>query len=224
MQQQQSTPGFEMLPVTPDYGGSSMIPADDMPFDAVNPLPLLGQDMSIWNGALTPWAPWEDGNATSTASNPPAAPTSATESTPSLNARFLASVADDVDTPEAARKAAIDYWRHSNRRGRSSPTFSNDRDETLVHTAARGNDVFTLKLLAQHGFPLNERDSEGRTPLHAAYAENHMEAILWLLENGADVNAIDNQGRSTLSMAVNNKCPIGVKLMLSHGAAPILAV
>jgi ankyrin repeat protein len=198
-----------------------MMPADDMPFDTFNSIPPFSeQDMSIWNEAL---APWEGGSATSTTSNPPAVPTSVVEST-ALNAMFLASVADDIDTPEAARRAAMDYWRHSNRRGRSSPTFSNDRNETLVHTAARGNDVITLKLLAQHGFPLNERDSEGRTPLHVAYAENHMEAILWLLENGADVQAVDSQGRSTLSMAVNNKCPIGVKLMLSHGAAPILAV
>ncbi|KAH7397144.1 ankyrin repeat-containing domain protein [Pyrenochaeta sp. MPI-SDFR-AT-0127] len=104
---------------------------------------------------------------------------------------------------------------------RLNPVFSNNRNETLIHTAARGNDVATLQLLVQYGFPMNERDNEGRTALHAAYEEHHMEAILWLLEYGVDVNAVDKQRRSTLSMAVNNKCPIAVKLFLSHGANPL---
>lgn len=125
----------------------------------------------------------------------------------------------NLETPKAVRLAAMAFRRTVV--PRPNPVFSNNRNETLIHTAARGNDVATLQLLAQYGFPVNQRDNEGRTALHAAYEENHMEAILWLLEYGVDVNAVDKQGRSTLSMAVNNKCPIAVKIFLSHGANPL---
>ncbi|KAH7131758.1 ankyrin repeat-containing domain protein [Dactylonectria estremocensis] len=124
-----------------------------------------------------------------------------------------------LEAPEAARLAASAFSHTVV--PRPNPTFSNNRNEPLIHTAARGNDVATLQLLTQAGSKLTERDYEGRTALHAAYEENHMEAILWLLEQGVDVNAVDRRGRTTLSMAVNNKCPVGVKLMLVHGASPL---
>lgn len=124
-----------------------------------------------------------------------------------------------LEAPEAARLAALAFPRSVV--PQLNATFSNNRNEPLIHTAARGNDVATLQLLTQAGSKLTERDGEGRTALHAAYEENHMEAILWLLEQGVNVNAVDRQGRTALSMAVNNKCPVGVKLMLSHGASPL---
>ncbi|KAH8745699.1 ankyrin repeat-containing domain protein [Diaporthe sp. PMI_573] len=123
-----------------------------------------------------------------------------------------------LETPEAARMAAMAFSRTVV--PRPNPTFSNNRNETLIHTAARGNDLATLQLLAQAGLNINERDLQGRTALHAAYEEHQMEAILWLLEQGVDVNAVDKLGRTPLSMAVNNKCPVAVRLMLSHGASP----
>ncbi|KAI9151516.1 ABC multidrug transporter atrG [Paramyrothecium foliicola] len=121
-----------------------------------------------------------------------------------------------LQSAEATRSYALTLAPHVVR-GRNH-TFSNDRREPLIHTAARGNDVATLQLLKQAGFDINERDSEGRTPLLAALEESHVEAFVWLLEAGVDVNVVDKHGRTALSMTVNNKCPVGVKLTLTHGA------
>ncbi|KAM5346294.1 hypothetical protein ACJ41O_009299 [Fusarium nematophilum] len=162
--------------------------------------------------------PWNDGVTTLTGSN--ASAISSTDLLSPVDAdSMLSPPTRGLVSPEAARLAALTFSRTAV--PRRNPTFSNNRGETLVHTAARGNDVATLRLLAQAGCKLSVRDHQGRTALHAAYEEHHMEAILWLLEQGVDVNAVDHQGRTTLSMAVNNKCPVAVRLWLCHGANPL---
>ncbi|KAF5007196.1 hypothetical protein FDECE_6458 [Fusarium decemcellulare] len=169
--------------------------------------PFAGSDMALLDFSPT----WNDDVSTLVESSASA-----------ISSAHLLGLADastwSIQTPEAARLAAMAISRTVV--PRPNPTFSNNRNETLMHTAARGNDLTTLQLLTQAGLNLNDRDSQGRTALHAAYEEHQMEAILWLLEQGVDVNAVDQLGRTALSMAVNNKCPAGVRLMLSHGASP----
>ncbi|KAL2835430.1 ankyrin repeat-containing domain protein [Aspergillus pseudoustus] len=173
--------------------------------------PLPASDLVVLGGGFPAWDDSTSGLAGSNVSVSP--PTDLLRPT-----HLMSSVlAPTLESPEAVRQAAMAFLHTVV--PRPNPVFSNNRNETLIHTAARGNDVATLQLLVQHGFPLNERDNEGRTALHAAYEEHHMEAISWLLEHGADVNAVDKEGRSTLSMAVNNKCPVAVKLFLAHGAS-----
>lgn len=188
-----------------DGGQDLFEPVDG--FDASTGFPAFPEsDMEPVSWDMLP--PWNE-------STPPL---TGSRSSEDMDLDLLLSDLDGIGSPEAVRLAASKLPRPIV--PRPNPTFSNDREETLVHTAARGNDVATLKLLAQAGCELNERDSRGRTPLHSAYEENHLDAILWLLEQGVDVNAVDKDGRTALSMAVNNKCHIGVRLMLSHGASP----
>lgn len=125
------------------------------------------------------------------------------------------------DTLDSIRSSILSTWKASPRI--PDPIYSNDRDESLVHTAARRNDVATLQMLFDHGASLDDRDGHACTPLHVAVEDGNCEAIMWLLETGADVNAVDDRGRTILSMAVNNGCPTAVKLFLAHGASPVLA-
>ncbi|KAH7133771.1 ankyrin repeat-containing domain protein [Dactylonectria macrodidyma] len=204
-------PGFQTgsgLPLPLSDETASLNAIDSLP-------PFPGSDMALLG--FSP--PWDDSVSTLAESHAPLI--SSTGLLCSADAAHLTLPPSPwiLEAPEAARLAAAAFPR--NVVPRPNPTFSNNRNEPLIHTAARGNDVATLQLLTQAGSELTERDLEGRTALHAAYEENQMEAILWLLERGVDVNAVDRQGRTTLSMAVNNKCPVGVKLMLSHGANPL---
>lgn len=120
-------------------------------------------------------------------------------------------------TLKAWRDATFEIWM-TQTPPPIKPTFSNTRNETLLHTAARQNDIATMQVLVEHGFFVNARDAGGRTALHAAIEAHQKDVIMWLLEHDVDVNAVDNYGRTALSMAVNNACPLAARLFLVHGA------
>ena len=68
------------------------------------------------------------------------------------------------------------------------------------------------------GEDLNERDSDGNTPLHlAAQAENPSAATL-LLEAGADISARNHMGATPLHMVVDNEGAEVVTVLLEAGA------
>ncbi len=199
-------PVVQVNPVT-DANGQVLVGE----FDAITDFPAFPTpDM-----ADIPWdfpQPWDEDTSV-----PVASTLTGTNNSGNLEPSPTSSSLGTIGTPDAVRAYALSLTPAS--LPRTAPTFSNDRNETLVHTAARGGDVPTLILLQQAGCALEARDSNGRTPLHAAYEENEMQSIVWVLEQGVDVNAIDDDGRTPLSMAVNNRCHVGVRLMLSHGAS-----
>lgn len=119
---------------------------------------------------------------------------------------------------KAWRDSTSQLWQTMTPPPDEVPRFSNGRNETLIHTAARQSDVATMQVLVEHGFSVNARDADGRTALHAAIEASDKDVILWLLEHGVDINAVDNHGRTALSMVVNNACPTAVRLFLVHGA------
>ncbi len=80
--------------------------------------------------------------------------------------------------------------------------------------------VDMVKSLVEKGADVNEKGSDGRTPLiYAAAGEPGM--VKYLIAQGADVNAKDNEGKTALMAAVESfeesKLQT-VKLLLEHGA------
>ena len=72
-------------------------------------------------------------------------------------------------------------------------SFLHDDQKTLLHQAARWNNVSSVELLVKTwGFEVNIRDSAGRTPLHyAALCPWGCAVMNDLIKHGADVNARD---------------------------------
>lgn len=56
----------------------------------------------------------------------------------------------------------------------------NNPDMSLVHATAHRGNVLQLRILEKNGFPLDELDSEGRTPLEVAEKFNNPECVLFL--------------------------------------------
>ena len=77
------------------------------------------------------------------------------------------------------------------------------------------NGSLLASLLLKSGIDVNDRDSEGRTPLMYALGSYNPQLIKLLIKNGADVNITDNKGRTALffgSPYVEN-----IKLLIDSG-------
>ena len=100
--------------------------------------------------------------------------------------------------------------------------FGGDGDTALHRAAARGQ-VEAVKLLLERGANVNAVDDEGTTPLILASYRGHAEAAKLLLERGAAVDAQEMRYRlSSLTHAVGRNDAELVKLLLGHGADPML--
>lgn len=75
-----------------------------------------------------------------------------------------------------------------------------DAGRSLLHCAAKNNDVKKIKRLLAQGADVNSRDKKNQTPLHLANGD----AVQILLENGADVNAQDTLKRTPLHCLLLN--------------------
>lgn len=100
--------------------------------------------------------------------------------------------------------------------------FGGDGDTALHRAAARGQ-VEAVKLLLERGANVNALDDEGTTPLILASYRGHAEVAKLLLERGAAVDAQEMRYRlSSLTHAVGRNDAELVKLLLGHGADPML--
>ncbi|EPE34834.1 Ankyrin repeat-containing protein [Glarea lozoyensis ATCC 20868] len=87
---------------------------------------------------------------------------------------------------------------------------------STIHIAARtGNDLI-LKILIQQDTDLNEKDSNGRTPLIYAVIEDHQTIVTALLAHGARINEMDCDDRSALHWAVLHCREDILKTLLEH--------
>lgn len=84
--------------------------------------------------------------------------------------------------------------------------------------AVRSDDIALLKLLAESGAEIDERDDGGYTPLMLAAVSHHPEMISFLLSKGADVNAATSWGATALTRAAQDGDANVVTLLLSNGA------
>jgi len=107
----------------------------------------------------------------------------------------------------------------------ASPALADD-DADLHDLAARGDEARLARAIAT-GSPVDERDSQGRTPLHVAAREGRLFVAMVLVGHHADVNARDDQRRTPLHMAAQGTEREGerfqvLKLLLAKGADPKL--
>lgn len=84
----------------------------------------------------------------------------------------------------------------------------------VLHISARKGDREILQTLLKHGAAVNERDSQGNSPLHIASEIGNEAIVSLLLRNGADRNALDSDGRSPLYLAVSGSHNAVVDLLL----------
>lgn len=89
----------------------------------------------------------------------------------------------------------------------------------LLAASARG-DVAAIRALAAAGADLNQRDSNGRTPLMVAAYGRHHEAIAALIALDADPEALDNQRYDVITIAGVIDDVETVRMMISAGANP----
>lgn len=99
-----------------------------------------------------------------------------------------------------------------------------------LHHAADDGDIVRLRLLIERGDAACLLGTFTRdlawTPLHCAANEGHYEAAKLLIEAGADPNRFDEDllGYTAISQAADRDDIHMVRLLLTHGADPTLAV
>jgi len=87
--------------------------------------------------------------------------------------------------------------------------------------AANGSVKDVKRFIEKKGDDVNEKSSNGFTPLHRAAASGRTEIVEFLLSKGADINATlySNMGGWTpLHIAITNKRAGVVKILVNHGA------
>lgn len=87
--------------------------------------------------------------------------------------------------------------------------------------AAYNGDVAKVQELLNAGTNVDDRASDGQTPLMVAamkgYDESCVEVVKLLLKNGANVNATDILGSSAVRLAQRKGLANMVNLLTSHG-------
>jgi len=96
----------------------------------------------------------------------------------------------------------------------------------LHELAARGDEARLSRAIAM-GAPVDERDSQGRTPLHVAAREGHLFAAMVLVGHHADPNARDDRRQTPLHAAAQGTEREGerfqiVKMLIAKGGDPSL--
>lgn len=74
------------------------------------------------------------------------------------------------------------------------------------------------RLLASHGWNINEKGRNQETALMCCATANHAEMLSWLLEEGTDIDAVDDSGNSALQLAAQTGSAECVRLLLDARA------
>lgn len=90
----------------------------------------------------------------------------------------------------------------------------------LLPASQPGNRAAVIRLLVEHGMPLEQRDPQGYTPLLNAAYRGNTEAVQTLLELGATPDAADKDGFTALHSAAEQGFLKLVELLLGKGAQP----
>ncbi|XP_078171686.1 ankyrin repeat family protein [Carex rostrata] len=92
-----------------------------------------------------------------------------------------------------------------------------DQLEALLE-AARYDEIEDIVGLFSIGFPLDSKDSQGRTALHMAAANGHLAIVDYLIKNGADVNVTNLEKNTPLHWACLNGHMEVIKALIIAGA------
>ena len=79
---------------------------------------------------------------------------------------------------------------------------SKDQLNTILFTAANGNQPKLIEHMLSKGANINSTDKDGETPLSAAAQAGYLNAVKVLLDHGANVNLADKRGRTPLDYAI----------------------
>ncbi len=82
--------------------------------------------------------------------------------------------------------------------------ISGNNTNTLLHEAASGNQLDTVKYLHTEGLKVDAANAFGDTPLHKAAAHGHINIVKWLIEKGADFNQVNVEGFTPRALASLN--------------------
>ncbi len=87
-----------------------------------------------------------------------------------------------------------------------------------LHAGVAGRSLPLVKLLVEHGAPVNARQHGGWTPLHAAAQNGDPAMVAFLLEHGADVNERADNSQLPMDLALTKGHQEIVNLLEQHGA------
>lgn len=93
---------------------------------------------------------------------------------------------------------------------------SDKNSSTLLHHAARSNQVRVMKYLLEHGVELDATDKHGDTALHLAAREGHVQAIHLLLESGADISIFNSEKEASVHTAAMEKSGQALQAIVEH--------
>jgi 26S proteasome non-ATPase regulatory subunit 10 len=92
------------------------------------------------------------------------------------------------------------------------------KNRTLVHFAAKHDDIDLFRILLSKGLDVNKADEYGITPLLISAEKNNFEMCKFLVENGAEINVKGTSALSPLHFAAQNGNFELVKFLVEHGA------
>jgi len=87
-----------------------------------------------------------------------------------------------------------------------------------LHAATAGRNFELVKMLVEHGAPVNARQHGGWTPLHAAVQNGDAAMVSLFLEHGADINARADNQQLPMDLALTKGHQEIVSLLEQHGA------
>ena len=87
---------------------------------------------------------------------------------------------------------------------------------SLLHCAARGNQVEVMRYLIESGIAPDSRDDKGNTVLHVAVREGSVDAVHVLLNSGASDSILNSEQEAAIHLAVKlNRIDV-VEALLDH--------
>jgi len=85
--------------------------------------------------------------------------------------------------------------------------YTGNSNKSLLHISCQNKSFAITEILIQKGLDVNQKTSNGDTPLHVAAnsGRNNTDLCKLLVDSGADVNAANNRGKTVLKVADGRK-------------------
>ncbi|NOQ73220.1 MAG: hypothetical protein GQ574_14530 [Crocinitomix sp.] len=106
----------------------------------------------------------------------------------------------------AVRKNNFNMFKHMIDAG-APVTYTAANGENFLHIAINNENAPMIKILVEKGTALEQKDSDGLTPLLLVVTSNRkgLEICTMLVEGGANVNAVNKKGKTVLKVAKGKK-------------------